>query len=63
LRIKNMKGITFLVIGLILIVASLVAPKLLSPDLGQSIVVVLTRPAGVICFLIGLIRVFKERKS
>jgi hypothetical protein len=57
-----MKGITLLIIGLILILASVVVPKLLGPD-SSSLVVVLTRPAGVICFLIGLIRLNKERKS
>ena len=57
-----MKGITLLIISIALIFASIVLPKLLPPDLG-SLVVVISRPLGVICFLIGLVRISKEKKS
>ena len=57
-----MKGITLLLIGLVLIAASVAAPKLISSE-SRDLVVVLTRVPGVICVLIGLIRVSRESRE
>lgn len=57
-----MKGITLLVIGLVLIAASIFAPKYVSAD-SRSMVALLTRVPGIICFLIGLLRLNRERHS
>ena len=59
--LKIMKGTTLAIIGLILILMSIVIPKMLGPD-SPSIIVALTRPAGVICALIGLIRISRKKK-
>jgi len=57
-----MKCITLLIISAVLILASIVLPKLLPPGSG-SLVVVISRPLGMICFLIGLVRLSKGKKS
>jgi hypothetical protein len=56
-----MKGITLLIIGLVLILASVLAPRLLSSD-SSDLVVILTRVPGVICSLIGLMRISRARR-
>ncbi len=58
-----MKGITLLSIGLALLLVGVIVPKLLSSDATYSSWISLLRVPGVICFIIGLMRISREKRS
>jgi hypothetical protein len=59
-----MKGQTFLLLGLIFILASVLIPRVLNmQDPIYADLMRLLRVPGIICFIIGVLRIRREKKS
>ena len=58
-----MKGITLLIVGLVLLAAGILLPRAFVPGSSAAVYVALLRIPGVICFLIALVRLSRESRA
>ena len=55
-----MKAVTLLILGFTLVLASVVAPSFLGVGSGTAVLQLVTRVSGVICILIGFVRLARR---